>query len=439
MVYCLILLLFTTIQATLLRALDTTIIINDISLMDCSSSQNTIKLSVSTFPDGNALTGTDGYLISSSGSIAQLTTCSKETDDTSVYYIKCSVALSTTEQYSFKNFTSNGYQYISNIPSTSIIQKSVTYLEPDYNSFPNQVIQGQSFELSVSGTGRVPILFFNISNNYIQISCTSGVDNTHIKCTVPSSFDLTETIKSFLFERDNCGQINKIDSANVPIQIESFTFSGEKYINIEIIPDNLYTIYLGTITNDIEDIAIKDSNKKPENDLHLINCTQIAIKYYQCLIEIPTTLGEEEKERKYSVYQGDTMLVEEAIVLFKSVTIPLPEITSETFSLTRKNTINFKFTKVEISFIQDIKMISNSLTAQNTCDRTDNDDSVLFDCSFTTTENCTVSYYYINSTNGLNKLGDDLVIGSGNPYYDSSMFINRYYNLLSIVIIVLMM
>ena len=145
MSYCFILLLFTTMQATLLRDLDTTIIINDI-VADCSSSDFSIKLSVSTFLNENALTGTDGYLISSSGSISQLTACSKELDDDDVYYIQCSVDLPTTEQYSFKNFTSDGYKYISNIPSTSIIQKSVPYQEPVYGDFPNPVIQGQSFQ-----------------------------------------------------------------------------------------------------------------------------------------------------------------------------------------------------------------------------------------------------------------------------------------------------
>ena len=436
MSYCFILLLFTTMQATLLRDLDTTIIINDI-VADCSSSDFSIKLSVSTFLNENALTGTDGYLISSSGSISQLTACSKEVDDDDVYYIQCSVDLPTTEQYSFKNFTSDGYKYISNIPSTSIIQKFVNYQEPVYGDFPNQVIQGQSFQLPVSGNGKVPNLFFDISNNFIEISCSSGDDDTHIKCTAPSSFDLTQTIKSNLFERDRCGKIKQVSSIN-PIQIDSFTFSGEKYINIDIIQDNLYTIYLGTITSEIGDIAIKDSSI-PENVLSLSNCTLMGVKYYQCLILIPTPLGEV-TERKYSVYKGNTMLVKEAIVLFKSVTIPSPIIIPGTLSLTGKNSIIFQFTEdVDTSVIKDIKMISNSLTTQNTCTKKIDSNSVSYECSFTTKENCTVSYYYLNSTNGLNKLGDDLIIGSGNPYYDSSMFINRYYIILSIVIIVLMM
>ena len=434
MSYCFILLLFTTMQATLLRDLDTTIIINDI-VADCSSFDFSIKLSVSTFLNENALTGTDGYLISSSGSISQLTACSKEVDDDDVYYIQCSVDLPTTEQYSFKNFTSDGYKYISNIPSTSIIQKSVIYQEPDYSDFPNPVIQGQSFQLPVSGNGKVPNLFFYISNNFIEISCSSGDDDAIIKCTVPSSFDLTQTIKSNLFERDTCGQIKQVSSIN-PIEINSFTFSGEKYINIDIIQDNLYTIYLGTITSEIGDIAIKDSS---ENVLSLSNCTLMGVKYYRCLILIPTPL-EEVTERKYSVYKGNTMLVKEAIVLFKSVTIPSPIIIPGTLSLTGKNSIIFQFTEdVDTSVIKDIKMISNSLTTQNTCTKKIVSNSVSYECSFTTKENCTVSYYYLNSTNGLNKLGDDLIIGSGNPYYDSSMFINRYYIILSIVIIVLMM
>lgn len=435
MSYCFILLLFTTMQATLLRDLDTTIIINDIIVADCSSSVISIKLSVSTFLNENALTGTDGYLISSSGSISQLTACSKKVDDDAVYYIQCSVDLPTTEQYSFKNFTSDGYKYISNIPSTSIIQKSVPNQEPVYGDFPNQVIQGQSFQLRVSGSGKVPNLFFGISNNFIEISCSSGDDDNHIKCTVPSSFDLTQTIKSNLFERDTCGQIKQVSSIN-PIEINSFTFSGEKYINIDIIQDNLYTIYLGTITSEIGDIAIKDSS---ENVLSLSNCTLMGVKYYRCLILIPTPL-EEVTERKYSVYKGNTMLVKEAIVLFKSVTIPSPIIIPGTLSLTGKNSIIFQFTEdVDTSVIKDIKMISNSLTTQNTCTKKIGSNFVSYECSFTTTENCTVSYYYLNSTNGLNKLGDDLIIGSGNPYYDSSMFINRYYIILSIVIIVLMM
>ena len=434
MSYCFILLLFTTMQATLLRDLDTTIIINDI-VADCSSFDFSIKLSVSTFLNENALTGTDGYLISSSGSISQLTACSKEVDDDDVYYIQCSVDLPTTEQYSFKNFTSDGYKYISNIPSTSIIQKSVIYQEPDYSDFPNPVIQGQSFQLRVPGNGKVPNLFFGISNNFIEISCSSGDDDAHIKCTAPSSFDLTQTIKSNLFERDTCGQIKQVSSIN-PIEINSFTFSGEKYINIDIIQDNLYTIYLGTITSEIGDIAIKDSS---ENVLSLSNCTLMGVKYYRCLILIPTPL-EEVTERKYSVYKGNTMLVKEAIVLFKSVTIPSPIIIPGTLSLTGKNSIIFQFTEdVDTSVIKDIKMISNSLTTQNTCTKKIVSNSVSYECSFTTKENCTVSYYYLNSTNGLNKLGDDLIIGSGNPYYDSSMFINRYYIILSIVIIVLMM
>ena len=434
MSYCFILLLFTTMQATLLRDLDTTIIINDI-VADCSSFDFSIKLSVSTFLNENALTGTDGYLISSSGSISQLTACSKEVDDDDVYYIQCSVDLPTTEQYSFKNFTSDGYKYISNIPSTSIIQKSVIYQEPDYSDFPNPVIQGQSFQLPVSGNGKVPNLFFDISNNFIEISCSSGDDDAHIKCTAPSSFDLTQTIKSNLFERDTCGKIKQVSSIN-SIKIDSFTFSGEKYINIDIIQDNLYTIYLGTITSEIGDIAIKDSS---ENVLSLSNCTLMGVKYYRCLILIPTPL-EEVTERKYSVYKGNTMLVKEAIVLFKSVTIPSPIIIPGTLSLTGKNSIIFQFTEVvDTSVIKDIKMISNSLTTQNTCTKKIDSNSVSYECSFTTKENCTVSYYYLNSTNGLNKLGDDLIIGSGNPYYDSSMFINRYYIILSIVIIVLMM
>ena len=436
MSYCFILLLFTTMQATLLRDLDTAIIINDIvAVADCSSSVFSIKLSVSTFLNGDALTGTNGYLISSSGSISQLTACSKKFDDDAVYYIQCSVDLPTTEQYSFKNFTSDGYKYISNIPSTSIIQKSVIYQEPDYSDFPNPVIQGQSFQLPVSGNGKVPNLFFYISNNFIEISCSSGDDDAIIKCTVPSSFDLTQTIKSNLFERDTCGQIKQVSSIN-PIEINSFTFSGEKYINIDIIQDNLYTIYLGTITSEIGDIAIKDSS---ENVLSLSNCTLMGVKYYRCLILIPTPL-EEVTERKYSVYKGNTMLVKEAIVLFKSVTIPSPIIIPGTLSLTGKNSIIFQFTEdVDTSVIKDIKMISNSLTTQNTCTKKIVSNSVSYECSFTTKENCTVSYYYLNSTNGLNKLGDDLIIGSGNPYYDSSMFINRYYIILSIIIIVLMM
>lgn len=438
MSYCFILLLFTTMQATLLRDLDTTIIINDIvAVADCSSSVFSIKLSVSTFLNENALTGTDGYLISSSGSISQLTACSKNVDDDAVYYIQCSVDLPTTEQYSFKNFTSDGYKYISNIPSTSIIQKSVTYQQLNYDDFPNQVIQGQSFQLPVSENGKVPNLFFDISNNFIEISCSSGDDDVHIKCTAPSSFDLTQNIVSNLFERDPCGKIKPVSSVG-PIKIDSFTFSGEKYINIDIIQDNLYTIYLGTITSEIGDIAIKDSSNS-KNVLSLSNCTLMGVKYYQCLILIPTPLGEV-TERKYSVYKGDTMLVEEAIVLFKPVTIPSPRIIPGTLSLTGKNSITFQFTEVvDTSVIKDIKMISNSLTTQNTCTKTDGSNSVSYECSFTTTENCTVSYYYLNSTNGLNKLGDDLIIGSGNPYYDSSMFINRYYIILSIVIIVLMM
>ena len=432
MSYCFILLLFTFMQATLLRDLDTTIIINDI-VADCSSSDFSIKLSVSTFLNENALTGTDGYLISSSGSISQLTACSKKVDDDAVYYIQCSVDLPTTEQYSFKNFTSDGYKYISNIPSTSIIQKSVIYQKPDYSDFPNPVIQGQSFQLRVSGSGKVPNLFFGISNNFIEISCSSGDDDAYIKCTAPSSFHLTQTTEPNLFERGTCGQIKQVGG---PIKIHSFTFSGEKYINIDIIQDNLYTIYLGTITSEIGDIAIKDSS---ENVLSLSNCTLMGVKYYQCLILIPTPLGEV-TERKYSVYKGDTMLVEEGIVLFKPVTIPSPRIIPGTLSLTGKNSITFQFTEVvDTSVIKDIKMISNSLTTQNTCTKTDGSNSVSYECSFTTTENCTVSYYYLNSTNGLNKLGDDLIIGSGNPYYDSSMFINRYYIILSIVIIVLMM
>ena len=436
MSYCFILLLFTTMQATLLRDLDTTIIINDIvAVADCSSSVFSIKLSVSTFLNENALTGTDGYLISSSGSISQLTECSKNVDDDDVYYIQCSVDLPTTEQYSFKNFTSDGYKYISNIPSTSIIQKSVTYQQLNYDDFPNPVIQGQSFQLPVSENGKVPNLFFDISNNFIEISCSSGDDDAHIKCTVPSSFDLTQTIESNLFERGTCGQIKQVGG---PIKIHSFTFSGEKYINIDIIQDNLYTIYLGTITSEIGDIAIKDSSNS-KNVLSLSNCTLMGVKYYQCLILIPTPLGEV-TERKYSVYKGNTMLVKEAIVLFKSVTIPSPRIIPGTLSLTGKNSIIFQFTEdVDTSVIKDIKMISNSLTTQNTCTKKIGSTFVSYECSFTTTENCTVSYYYLNSTNGLNKLGDDLIIGSGNPYYDSSMFINRYYIILSIVIIVLMM
>ena len=112
--------------------------------------------------------------------------------------------------------------------------------------------------MPVSGNGKVPNLFFGISNNFIEISCSSGDDDNHIKCTVPSSFDLTQTIESNLFERDKCGQVKEVSSIN-SIQIDSFTFSGEKYINIDIIQDNLYTIYLGTITSEIGDIAIKEA------------------------------------------------------------------------------------------------------------------------------------------------------------------------------------
>lgn len=408
-------LLFTLSGATLLRTLESNIIINDLAFDEsCENSPISIKLILSNIPNEFNIEESELNLQSTSGTIATSNSCSVEDNA-----IKCSVNVSSGTQYSFKNFTSKGYTYTSNIPSTSIVQLSTSY--DDIDNYPELFIKGKSFELSLTTptSNIAPPLFFKINNNYIQIPCSSVVDSK-ITCSLPL-LDITITNPIEIYKREACGQFSTNTVKSVSID-NTFSFSGSQYINVELAQDYYYTVQLGSVVNTIDQIKLKATES-----LNLsLHCLPLSNTMYNCTISKEVIISD--NIGNYYLYFDDKLLMKDAaVILYKSKGVPQTEINKGELSLTEKNSITINFTHVtDSTFKDDIKITiqSNSLLAENNCSLTKEGSNLdlLYECTLTTPENCTVSYYYLNSTNGLNKIGD-LLVGNGMPYYDSSRFI----------------
>ena len=424
MIYSLILFLLTLCNASLLRELNTNIIINDISIDSCKSNSVTVKLTASSLPKDFTLESDEGYLESSSGEFIKLTPCKA---NVAANLITCEdVTLAANKQYSFKNYTSKGYQYISNVPSTSIIQLSVNYASVT-NPISISIIKGQPFTISVDNSVKEAGLFIKVADgNYTPLSCSFKEPLSFI-CTVTSTLDLSLKQSFEIYQRTSCGAINTVDNLG-SLSIEPFSFTGNKYINIDIVQDYYYSIQLSTKYSDYSKIFLKG-----DNNINIpFDCSLLNNDYYNCTIR-KEHIKTENKGILSLFYEEDsksTKLIADAVELFETEEVTV-ELNYSTLTLGEKNQITITFSEIQndddINNYKDIRMISNSLTTQdNGCQTegisiTDNKLSII--CEFTYTDNCTVSYYYINRTNALNKIGEDLVIGYGIPNYESSSII----------------
>ena len=421
MIYSLILFLLTLCNASLLRELNTNIIINDISIDSCESNSVTVKLTASSLPTDFAIHSDEGYLESSSGEFIKLTGC-KVVDNS----ITCEdITLAANKQYSFKNYTSKGYQYISNVPSTSIIQLPVDYAKVTPKA-EISIIKGQPFTISVDNSVKEAGLFIKVADgNYIPLSCSSKVPSSFI-CTVTSTLDLSLNQPFNIYQRTPCGAINT-DNDLGSLSIEPFSFTGNKYINIDIVQDYYYSIQLSTKYSDYSKIFLKG-----DNNINIpFDCSLLNNDYYNCTIrkEHIKTENKGILSLSYKEDSKSTKLIADAVELFETEEVTV-ELNHSTLTLGEKNRITITFSGVkqeESNNYKDIRMISNSLTTQDNGCQTEGititDNKLPIPCEFTATENCTVSYYYINRTNALNKIGEDLVIGYGIPNYDSSSII----------------
>ena len=427
MIYSLILFLLTLCNASFLRELDTNIIINDIIIDDCSSSTVTVKLMLPSVPSSLPQRGYDGYIISSSGITTELTECSWASEQN---FIKCeNVSLNSNTQYSFKNLTIEGYQFISNIPSTSIIQLSVTY--PSISEIPETIVKGQPFTLHLDSS-IAPVLFLGVNNDYVNIPCSKPFQDGNqfkITCVVSSSIDTTTTTSFDIYSRTNCGEIS--GPLNLKqINIVTISFSGSQYINIDIVQDYSYIIQLSSPNSDKNKIILKSFDTSGNS---ILTCLDLQDSLFNCTI--PKDKIVESNENSYSLYYDTLLLIENAVIIFKTDGVPdNTQIISGELSKTENNSITLVINDLENSFdienYKRIKMISNSLATQdNGCEPVNSDlynetaKTLSIQCSFKANENCTISYYYLNRTNNLNKIGQDLIVGNGIPYYDSSNYI----------------
>ena len=433
MIYSLILFLLTVSHCSLLRELDTKIIINDITIDTCSNnSPVTVKLKFPSIPSSLPSQGYDGYIISSSGITTELTECSW----TGLDYIECkNVPLNSNTQYSFKNLTIEGYQFISNIPSTSIIQLSVTYPHID---IPTTIVKGQPFDLTLDSYSSIsPVLFLEVNNAYMNIPCSEPFQdgsNFKISCVVSSSIDTTTTTSYNIYSRGSCGGINS-DPLN-QINIETVSFSGSQYINIDFVQDYSYIIQLSSSNSDKSKIVLKPFETSGNS---ILTCVDLQDTLFNCTI--PKNKIVELNKKSYSLYYDELLLIKNAIIIFKTDGVPdNTQIISGELSKTENNSIILVINDLDSTFnfenIKKIQMISNSLATQdNGCEPVTNAlynetaKTLSIKCSFKANENCTISYYYLNRTNNLNKIGQDLIVGNGIPYYDSSRYI-RNINLL---------
>ena len=433
MVYSLILFLLTVSHCSLLRELDTKIIINDITIDTCpNNSPVTVKLMFPSIPSSLPLEGYDGYIISSSGITTELTECSWTPDH---YYIECkNVPLNSNTQYSFKNLTIEGYQFISNIPSTSIIQLSVTY--PHISDIPKTIVKGQPFDLTLDSSIS-PVLFLEVNNDYMNIPCSEPFQDESklkISCVVSSSIDTTTTTSYNINERGSCGGIIRDPLGR--INIETVSFSGSQYINIDFVQDYSYIIQLSSSNSDKSKIVLKSLDN---SDNSILTCLDLQDALFNCTI--PKDKIVESNKNNYSLYYDELLLIKNAIIIFKTDGVPdNTQIISGELSKTENNSITLVINDLDSTFnlenIKKIQMISNSLATQdNGCEPVTNAlynetaKTLSIHCSFKANENCTISYYYLNRTNNLNKIGQDLIVGNGIPYYDSSRYI-RNINLL---------
>ena len=433
MIYSLILFLLTVSHCSLLRELDTKIIINDITIDTCpNNSPVTVKLMLPSIPSSLPLEGYDGYIISSSGITTELTECSWTPDH---YYIECkNVPLNSNTQYSFKNLTIEGYQFISNIPSTSIIQLSVTY--PHISDIPTTIVKGQPFDLTLDSSIS-PVLFLEVNNAYMNIPCSEPFQDESklkISCVVSSSIDTTTTTFYNIYSRGSCGGI--ISDPLKRINIETVSFSGSQYINIDFVQDYSYIIQLSSSNSDKSKIVLKSLDN---SDNSILTCLDLQDALFNCTI--PKDKIVESNKNSYSLYYDELLLIKNAIIIFKTDGVPdNTQIISGELSKTENNSITLVINDIDSTFyfenIKKIQMISNSLATQdNGCEPVTNDlynetaKTLSIHCSFKANENCTISYYYLNRTNNLNKIGQDLIVGNGIPYYDSSRYI-RNINLL---------
>ena len=432
MVYSLILFLLTVSHCSLLRELDTKIIINDITIDTCpNNSPVTVKLMLPSIPSSLPLEGYDGYIISSSGITTELTECFWTPDH---YYIECkNVPLNSNTQYSFKNLTNEGYQFISNIPSTSIIQLSVTYPHID---IPTTIVKGQPFDLTLDSSIS-PVLFLEVNNDYMNIPCSEPFQDgskLKISCVVSSSIDTTTTTSYNINSRGSCGGI--IRTPLKRINIETVSFSGSQYINIDFVQDYSYIIQLSSSNSDKSKIVLKPFDNSGNS---ILTCLDLQDTLFNCTI--PKNKIVELNKNSYSLYYDELLLIKNAIIIFKTDGVPdNTQIISGELSKTENNSIILVINDLDSTFnfrnIKKIQMISNSLATQdNGCEPVTNAlynetaKTLSIPCSFKANENCTISYYYLNRTNNLNKIGQDLIVGNGIPYYDSSRYI-RNINLL---------
>ena len=251
-----------------------------------------------------------------------------------------------------------------------------------------------------------------------------------ISCVVSSSIDTKTTTSYNIYSRGSCGGINS-DPLN-QINIETVSFSGSQYINIDFVQDYSYIIQLSSSNSDKSKIVLKPFDNSGNS---ILTCLDLQDTLFNCTI--PKNKIVELNKKSYSLYYDELLLIKNAIIIFKTDGVPdNTQIISGELSKTENNSITLVINDLDSTFLENIKkiqMISNSLATQdNGCEPAlynETAKTLSIKCSFKANENCTISYYYLNRTNNLNKIGQDLIVGNGIPYYDSSRYI-RNINLL---------
>lgn len=416
-----------------LRNLSSPLIITELINSDsCSTDELTFSIIFSN-PPSESFTEEPKVVLYSNKNGYVNSTCETTIIDSS---LKCSFdgAIKSEDDFYFVNMTIPEYTYISNIPSTSIIRKSNTIIEPEaLSSAP--IYLSEPYTININTTE----IYYKEEDNYIKIPCSSKND-AEIECVLSQQFDLS-TLKDNqiqLYYRNQCALFKDLGT---PLSVYSVKLPETVYVNINEDKTTKHDLLIDVSTKTLEGITLINTKNSSEAN---INCEKTTTDtLFKCSFSLKD-LGEEESTYTISMTFGEEKYEPTTIVvsLYDQKKIEIISSDRQIYQNTSPTSdpliFKFLFTQdigTEIVdepgyAVRDVKMESNSLKSH--CEPCTIEVKTV-SCTYYSPENATVTFSYKNSIGDYQKLGT-VTIGNGSPIYYESSVNNKINKLLFVLV-----
>ena len=410
------------------RTLQQSLTIINYEMSDCDSPQNSGQVTIQLSSDIATETNNEnfqGTLLSPSKKELKSTSCAYSVDTKS---ISCEFEFTEEGVYSLKDFTSNSYTYVFNIPQPTHIRIGVgSECAFDLSTQANNK-RDYFFITTESCVPEIYIKKEN-TNTYYSLPC-QGSDSSY-KCSYPSNLEIkgkSEYIHFYI--RGKCGDILE----SMWLLVTDISIEGDKYINVQ---NPSTSSYYYIITSSVE-ASFEFVGRNQKDIILLNNCItlQSIIPYkYNC------TISNDIKADIYDLQITDEgIFFHEAMIAYEPDEIKIKSIELDDYSPSSKNktaTLQFgsEVNSIEDTFeneIRGIKLESNSKKALlNTCDVSSTNKTII-ECKLIAEENCTLLFYYKNRTEHYVLINNEnIVIRTGVlSYTDSCKFITTKLGIL---------